>query len=110
MTPQQAYDLLNETHVRQAEQIGNAWGQVEFENWRDAHWGTPVCQAPEWKSGLYEGDNPFHKLIRLADELGVDEAVHAAQKAAEAFELIVDLAASESWERTRQFYIEDDEE
>lgn len=82
MTSEQARTILTADQIAEAEAAGKAWGEMEVECWKDQHDGS-FDRAPEWVMGNWCGENPLGSP--------------ADSEAADAYDLIVDLAAREVW-------------
>lgn len=82
MTNEQAKKLLTAEQLETARTEGKEWGYAEADLWRDQN---PDRELPEWSMGTYCGK------IDIADE-----------QAHEAYELVLENAARDEWNRYRE--------
>ncbi len=87
MNRTEACRILDSHQLLSAENEGRAWGAMEVECWTDQHDGD-FSSAPDWVMGNWCGQNP------LGDP--------ADDEAADAYDLMVDLAAEKVWNEARE--------
>jgi hypothetical protein len=80
MTYDQVTEILTAEELADANANGELWGECEAENYHLAH--ENLERLPEWTLGTYCGD--------------LD---HVREEAREAYELALDYAAREEWEK-----------